>query len=256
MNKNNNKFLGFNMNKESLPVIVSDSFDAIKNRSKNLVFACANPHSFAVSLNDRDFECALQDADYLVADGIGVLLAGKLVNYPVGPRITGHDYFSGLHNELSKRAVQELGRKGRIFYFGSSQVVLDKIKDNMNSKYSDLEVCGVLSPPFGDWSEEENERMIDEINQARPDVLWVGMTAPKQEKWICENREKLNVPVTGAIGAVFDFFADTYVRSPKWVCKLGVEWIYRLIREPRRMWKRTFISAPMFIVAVVRHHIF
>jgi len=256
MIKKTKLLLGFDMNTEPLQTILIDSFKVIKKRTHNIFFACGNPHSFVVSLSDKNFDTSLKSADYLVSDGVGIILAGKLLGLSVGPRIAGYDYFTGLHNELSKQAVSELGRKGRIFYFGSSQKVLDLISNKMESEYPDLEVCGMLSPPYGEWSEEENQKMIDEINRAQPDVLWVGMTAPKQEKWIYENRKKLNVSIIGAIGAVFDFFAGTYIRSPEWVCKIGAEWIYRLIKEPKRMWKRTFVSAPVFIFTVIRYHVF
>ena len=97
--------------------------------------------------------------------------------------------------------------------------------------------------------------MIRLINDAQPDVLWVGMTAPKQETWVQTNRKRLRVPVIGSIGAVFDFYAGTHPRSPRWICRLGLEWVYRFVREPRRMWRRNFVSAPKFIGLIVWRHI-
>ena len=97
--------------------------------------------------------------------------------------------------------------------------------------------------------------MLETINKARPDVLWVGMTAPKQEKWVEANRQKLNVPVIGSIGAVFDFYAGTYSRAPQWICDAGLEWAYRFMREPRRMWQRNFVSAPKFVWLVLKQRV-
>ena len=97
--------------------------------------------------------------------------------------------------------------------------------------------------------------MIATINQAKPDVLWIGMTAPKQEKWMHANAAKLHAKVIGSIGAVFDFYAETYPRAPKWICNLGLEWTYRLSREPRRMWRRTVVSAPKFVGNVFLQHV-
>src|SRR5690606_28806448 len=105
------------------------------------------------------------------------------------------------------------------------------------------------------WTEEENDRMLAEINAARPDVLWVGMTAPKQEKWVRTNARRLNAKVIGSIGAVFDFYAGTYSRAPHWICRLGLEWVYRLLREPKRMWRRTLVSGPLYFAHVVRQHV-
>ena len=97
--------------------------------------------------------------------------------------------------------------------------------------------------------------MVASINGADPDVLWVGMTAPKQEKWVEANRHHLSAPVIGSIGAVFDFYAGVNPRAPQWMCKLGIEWLYRLLSNPRRMWRRTFISAPKFVALVIWRHV-
>jgi exopolysaccharide biosynthesis WecB/TagA/CpsF family protein len=97
--------------------------------------------------------------------------------------------------------------------------------------------------------------MIEVINAAKPDVLWVGMTAPKQEKWVEENRHLLNVAVIGSIGAVFDYFSGTHPRAPQWICEYGIEWMYRFVKEPKRMWKRNFVSTPKFIALVLKQHI-
>jgi N-acetylglucosaminyldiphosphoundecaprenol N-acetyl-beta-D-mannosaminyltransferase len=86
-------------------------------------------------------------------------------------------------------------------------------------------------------------------------VLWVGMTAPKQEKWVHANARALSVPVIGSVGAVFEFFAGTNPRAPQWMCTLGIEWLYRLMREPRRMWRRNFVSTPRFLRMVMMHHV-
>jgi N-acetylglucosaminyldiphosphoundecaprenol N-acetyl-beta-D-mannosaminyltransferase len=97
--------------------------------------------------------------------------------------------------------------------------------------------------------------MVASINDADPDLLWVGMTAPKQEKWVEENRHRLHAAVIASIGAVFDFYAGVNPRAPQWMCKLGIEWLHRLVREPRRMWRRTFISAPKFVALVIWRHL-
>ncbi len=98
--------------------------------------------------------------------------------------------------------------------------------------------------------------MIATINEAEPDVLWVGMTAPKQEKWVHANVDSLNARVIGSVGAVFDFFAGTAPRAPQWMCSLGLEWLHRLAREPRRMWRRIFVSTPVFVRKVLAQHVF
>lgn len=242
--------LGVPIDRKALSGIVEESIRAIEHGTFQRVFACANPHSLVVAQYDADFYSALTHADLVVADGVGASLMARLVGCRLGPRITGTDYFQGVLH-----ALQQHG-SGRVFFFGSSQHVLDLIAKRFAGDFPSLTLCGTLSPPYGTWSEMENLRMIKAINEAKPDVLWVGMTAPKQEKWVEANRRQLNVPVIGSIGAVFDFYAGTYSRAPKWICDIGLEWAYRFILEPRRMWRRNFVSAPKFIWLVLRRHIY
>lgn len=242
--------LGIAIDRKSLAETTVEALEAIDRRMGQKVFACANPHSLVVAQQDADFYSALARADLVVADGVGVTFMARLFRVEIGPRVTGTDYFYGVLSALQGRG------SGRVFFFGSSQPVLDRIARRFATDFPSLTLCGVLSPPFGTWSEMENDRMVKVINKAKPDVLWVGMTAPKQEKWVETNRQQLNVPVIGSIGAVFDFYAGTYSRAPQWICDIGFEWLYRFVLEPRRMWRRNFVSAPKFIGLVLWRHLF
>jgi N-acetylglucosaminyldiphosphoundecaprenol N-acetyl-beta-D-mannosaminyltransferase len=241
--------LGVHIDRDDLDSIGASSLSAIEGRRSSVVFACANPHSLVVAQSDPSFQFALTQANLVVADGIGVAFMARLVGVQIGPRITGTDYFQAVLEALQQRGG------GRVFFFGSSQRVLDLIAKRFASDFPSLIICGMLSPPFRSWSDEENRRMVQVINDAKPDVLWVGMTAPKQEKWVEENRHNLTVPVIGSIGAVFDFYAGTYARAPQWVCRIGLEWAYRFLLEPRRMWQRNCVSAPKFLWLVLSRHV-
>jgi len=243
------QMLGVSIGPASLDQINTKISIQIANSEKSpFVFACANPHSLVVAQSDSSFRKALNSASATVSDGSGTSIVSNILNINIGPRITGHDFF-----EMTMNMLNEIN--GRVYFFGSSEHVLDEIKTQLKSHYPNIILAGVLSPPFREWSEEENQQMIQEINNSSPDVLWVGMTAPKQEKWIQENRNSLTIPVIGAIGAVFDFFAGTYPRAPKWATKLGLEWLFRLIKEPKRMWKRNFISTPLFLYYCFIQHV-
>ncbi len=233
-----------------LEVAAAEALAAIERRRPPIVFACANPHSIVTAQADAEFLRALNRADLTVADGVGVIMMGRLARVGVGPRITGTDYFFAVLEQLKQRGY------GRVFFFGSSPKVLELIAKRFAREYPELTLCGTLSPPYRPWSDEENRTMVAQINAARPDVLWVGMTAPKQEKWVEANRGALNAAVIGSIGAVFDFYAGTYPRAPEWLCRVGLEWVYRLVKEPRRMWRRTFVSAPRFVGLVLWRHVF
>jgi N-acetylglucosaminyldiphosphoundecaprenol N-acetyl-beta-D-mannosaminyltransferase len=242
--------LGISIGQPSLDSAIADALTAIDRRKRPVVFACANTHSVVVAQSDPTFFKALNDADQLVADGVGIKIMGRLARVDVGPRIIGEQYFSSLMQSLEQRG------HGRIFFFGSSDPVLKKIAERMGQMYPSLTLCGTLSPPFRPWSEVENGEMIAVINASKPDVLWVGMTAPKQEKWVFNNRHGLDVPVIGSIGAVFDFFAGTIPSPPTWVRKAGLEAFYRLFRNsnPSRFWLRG-LSIPKLVIMVLREHI-
>ena len=178
----------------------------------------------------------------LLPDGSGIVLAAKLLNLPLTEKVAGSDFF----HECNKKADATGGV--RYFFLGSSEKVLELISKRRSEESPNIEVCGTYSPPFkAEFSEEDNLEMIRAVNDAKPDILWVGMTAPKQEKWIYENRHRLMVPFSGAIGAVFDFYAGTKERSSEFWIKLGLEWLPRFLKEPRRLWERNLKSTPIFL---------
>jgi N-acetylglucosaminyldiphosphoundecaprenol N-acetyl-beta-D-mannosaminyltransferase len=142
---------------------------------------------------------------------------------------------------------------GRVFFLGSTQATLERIRQRMHSEYPRVEVAGMWSPAFkATYSDAETDVMVDKINRSNADVLWVGMTAPKQEVWIRGVQPRLQVKFAAAIGAVFDFYAGSIKRSPVVFQRLGLEWLPRLVQEPRRLWRRTFVSAPVFLAHVAR----
>jgi N-acetylglucosaminyldiphosphoundecaprenol N-acetyl-beta-D-mannosaminyltransferase len=247
--RNAGNLLGVPIDRKDIQQAVSDAAEAIDKRQTKIIFACANPHSIVVAQSDAAFKQALNQATLTVADGVGVTMMAKFAKIEIGPRITGSDYFFSIMNMLASRGG------GRVFFFGSSQKVLDLISARLAQDYPSITLCGAISPPFGDWSDLQNSQFIQQVNSAKPDVLWVGMTAPKQEKWTQKNAPALQVPVMGSIGAVFDFFAGTYPRAPQWMIACGLEWFYRFIKEPKRMWRRAFVSNPRFVLLVIWRHV-
>jgi len=204
------------------------------------VISTLNPHSYVMARKDDQFRDALQAADWLLPDGVGIKYAAYLLYGTKIEKIAGADLHEMVLVSLSERG-------GSCFYLGSSKETLGKIKERMAQEYPSVKV-GVFSPSYREaFTEEENSEMINAVNSFSPDVLFVGMTAPKQEKWVHENRSKLNVPLICSIGAAFDFYAGAIKRSGKFWIKLGLEWLPRFLREPGRLWKRNLISAPLFL---------
>lgn len=209
--------------------------------------ACANPHSLVTASQDQIFADSLKNADILLPDGKGIEMAAWILNLPRVHRVAGLEFFCKLSQELHK------GKGTRYFFLGSTNQVLKLITERLRKEFANIEVCGTLSPPYKtEFSEDESRQMISAVNGAQPVVLWVGMTAPKQEKWIYQNRNQLQVPFIGAIGAAFDYYAGTKERASLFWQRLGLEWLPRFVKEPKRLWKRYFISLPIYLYWVVR----
>lgn len=241
--------LGIPVARCGLDEILSDAIASIEGRRPPAVVACANPHSLVLACDDEVFRSALTHATHLLPDGIGIVGASRLSREPIAQRIAGWDFFHGLLRALEARG------SGRVFFLGSTPETLQKIAARLEREFPHLTLCGMLSPPFGEWPASVDDEIVAGIARAEPDLLWVGMTAPRQERWVERNRGRLAVPVIGSVGAVFDFYAGTTVRAPAWAQQAGLEWLHRLLRQPRRLWRRTFLSAPQFLELVLRERL-
>ena len=216
-----------------------------------LLINTINAFSYNNARKDVLFEEALTKGDVLIPDGISIVRTCHLLKAKSRPkeRIAGWDLFTFEMHRLNKKG-------GKVMFLGSSEKVLGLIQKNAASRYPNLEVV-TYSPPYKpQFTVEDDLNMVKAINDADPDLLWIGMTAPKQEKWAYANWDRLNIHChVGTVGAVFDFFAGTYKRAPEIWQKLGLEWLYRLLAEPRRMWRRYIIGNMEFISLVVRERI-
>ena len=199
-----------------------------------------NAHSFNTARKDDGFNEALLSSDVLLPDGISVVWAMRLLNGLKIRKIAGADLF---FYEMER--ANEKG--GKCFFLGSTTVTLEKIQKRATLEYPNVQVFSYSPPYKAEFSDEDNEQMIQAINTVQPDVLFVGMTAPKQEKWAFQHFSQMQVGHVCCIGAVFDFYAGTVQRAPKWMIQLGVEWLYRLIKEPRRLWRRYLIGNTKFL---------
>lgn len=239
---------GYHISNGGVTSDVKFASQALLGRSRPLFVACANPHSLVIASRDAEFREALQSAELLLPDGFGLILAAKILKLPLREKVAGTDFFLN----FCRYAAGER-KKIRFFFLGATPFVLERIVARLGVDFPSIVVAGAYSPPFRDvFTADDNALMIEAINRSEADVLWVGMTAPKQEKWIRQNRDKLNVRLAGAIGAVFDFYAGTKKRSSPFWLKLGLEWLPRLLKEPRRMWGRNLKSTPIFLSWVAR----
>ena len=201
-------------------------------------------HGIMEAHKDSAFAAVLDSADLLAPDGVLAILVARIHGYRIKKRETGP--------ELLWRFSEAAHRKGyRYFLYGDTAETLEILAAKLSREFPGLKIVGCQSPPFRDLTPEEDEAMIATINQAKPDVLWVGLGMPKQERWIFQHRQALNVPVVVGAGASFKFISGTVRRAPTLVCNLGFEWLWRLVQEPSRVWRRVMIDAPQFIALVL-----
>lgn len=219
-----------------------------KNSSK-IWIACLNPHSYYLAKSDKLFKESLLNADYLIPDGIGIFIAGNILDNNFQERITGFDLFQGINQ------IYNSFENSSVYFLGSTQFTLDSIIDRFSKDYPNIKIAGSFSPPFKSlFDDNDLEIMINDINRVSPEILWVGLSAPKQEKFIYSCFDELNVSFVGAVGAVFDYYAGSVYRSSPVFNKFGVEWLIRLLQQPTRLWRRTFISAPIFLFDVFKKY--
>jgi N-acetylglucosaminyldiphosphoundecaprenol N-acetyl-beta-D-mannosaminyltransferase len=206
-----------------------------------VVINTINAYSYVVAKRDPVFREALKASSVLVPDGFPIVVAAKFLRREKIKKIAGADVFFHYCERMNRD-------KGKCFFMGSSERTLEKIRNRLKEEYPDI-TAGFYSPPFRkEFSDEENTEIISHINDFAPDVLFVGMTAPKQEKWVHQFNSKINAKVIASIGAVFDFYAGTVERPSEFWIKLNLEWFVRLLKEPKRLWKRYLIHSPIFFL--------
>jgi N-acetylglucosaminyldiphosphoundecaprenol N-acetyl-beta-D-mannosaminyltransferase len=169
-------------------------------------------------------------------------ITSKIIGGNINQRVHGPQFFSAF-----TKYSHDVNKGFNYFFLGSTDDVLSKINRRIRNEFPGINVVGTFSPSFGNISDEENDFIVQSINRSSADILWVGMTAPKQEKWIYRHKSKLNVKIFAGIGAAFDIFAGTIKVPPEYIMKGGLYWLYRMAFEPKRLWKRNFVSGPKFL---------
>jgi N-acetylglucosaminyldiphosphoundecaprenol N-acetyl-beta-D-mannosaminyltransferase len=220
--------------------------DAIAaERGHGYVCVC-NVHTVMASQEDPELRSALLGASLNVPDGQPLVWALNALGHSLSDRVYGP--------ELMARGCARAASSGQRFYLygGRSQGALVQLALNLRNRYPGIRIVGGYSPPHRPLTEEEQAAVVAEINDARPDVVWVGIGVPKQEKWMAALRPLLDAPVLIGVGAAFDFHAGLVPQAPPWLQRSGLEWAYRLAHEPRRLWRRYLRYNPRFVGAFAR----
>lgn len=219
----------------SLDEAVERAVSAIHG-GQTLRYSTANAHSIVTAQHDEPFMAQFSAVDAVLPDGILPVWAGRALGGHIPSRVPGPDFTEAF---LARAAESNVS----VFFLGATQETLDQIRSYCERRFPGLEVAGTYSPPFGEFSGAENSAMIDAVNASGAQALFVGMTAPKQEVWIAAHSDRIQAPFAIGVGAAFDFMAGNRARAPRWVGNAGLEWLYRLVQEPRRLWRRNVNSA-------------
>jgi bacterial polymer biosynthesis proteins, WecB/TagA/CpsF family len=199
----------------------------------------SNVHTTVTAFEDEAY-CAVQNGGIMaIPDGGPLSAVGRKRGYPQMERITGPDYM----REILKFSLE----KGyRHYFYGSTEETLDKLRRRITADYPGVQIVGMYSPPFRSMTEEEDVAFVKEINSANPDFLWVALGAPKQEIWMAAHQGQIDALMVG-VGAGFDYLAGNIRRAPKWMQRFNLEWLYRLMQEPGRLFKRYWHTNLKFI---------
>jgi len=213
----------------------------IKAKTKNYICVCPN-HTIMESQKNKRLLDIVNSANIATPDGMSVVWACKLLGYTKVKQVCGTE----LMLAFSELSVE----KGYThFYYGGADGVTEKLAEKMCQKFPELKVAGKYSPPFRPLTEAEDKTVIDMINRVNPDVVWIGLGMPKQELWMGEHFGRINAPLMIGVGAAFDFLSGIKERAPKWMQRTGLEWLFRLVQEPRRLWRRNLYH-PIFFFKV------
>jgi N-acetylglucosaminyldiphosphoundecaprenol N-acetyl-beta-D-mannosaminyltransferase len=202
----------------------------------------ANVHTVVTSKKNIPLRDSTNHSFLSLPDGKPLSVYAKFKGYVDVEQVAGPDFLPFCINAFPD---------AKHYFYGSTQLTLDKLKENLLIKFPSMSIVGMCSPPFRELSDSEIETIQKDITAAKPDFIWVGLGAPKQEVWMRENFSSLKPAILFGVGAAFDFHAGLLDRSPKWMQNAGLEWFYRLIREPRRLWKRYLITNTSFIYYLI-----
>jgi N-acetylglucosaminyldiphosphoundecaprenol N-acetyl-beta-D-mannosaminyltransferase len=230
--------LGVHVDAVQIPDVINQMERWITGRSTTRFIAVTGMHGIVEAQHDTSFKEILKEADLIVPDGMPLVWFGRKRGYPLERRVYGP--------ELTESFFCVTKTKYRHFFYGGVPGVAQKLADLLHNQ-SGAFIAGTYTPPFRPLSSREDDEIVKLINQAAPDVVWVGLSTPKQERWMFEHRKLLCAPVLIGIGAAFDLLTGSVKQAPLWMREHGLEWLFRLQQEPQRLWRRYLIYGSEFV---------
>ncbi len=231
----------------TMPEATARIVELAKRRDKPRYVCTGNLDHLAIAAQDDEFRKAYLDADFVVADGAPVVWLAKLRGTPIKERVAGSDLFWTLGEASAREGIT-------LFFLGGAPGAAEKAQAALEARHPGVKVVGIYCPPFETFAtEEEQNRIVEKVRAAKPDVLLVAFGAPKQEKWIHANKDRLGVPVSIGVGGSFEMAAGMLKRAPVWMRNVGMEWFYRFAQEPKRLFQRYIVrDVPHLGKATVR----
>jgi N-acetylglucosaminyldiphosphoundecaprenol N-acetyl-beta-D-mannosaminyltransferase len=212
----------------------------ISRRKRSHYVAFCNVHMVMEAHNNAYFQGAIASADLVVPDGMPLIWAGRRHGFQLRRRVYGPDLFLEFCQNTAARGY-------RHFLFGGHPGVPEAVAARLTRSCPGIQIAGTCSPPFREHTRAEHNEMIAQINNSGADILWVALGCPKQELWMYENRDRLNVPVIAGVGQAFDLYAGRVRQAPRWARDNGLEWAFRLLSSPRRLWRRYLVYNTQFL---------
>lgn len=224
---------------------VTDYLESHIDELRGRYVCVGNVHTTVMAFEDADYMQVQRGAAFVLPDGKPLSVLCRKRGFLEADRVAGPD----LMKQMFLRGAK--GNGLRHFFYGATEETLSQLEQKLRAQYPGLQIVGMYAPPFRELTEDENREVVSLINAAKPDIIWIGLGAPKQENWMAEHEGQLSGVMLG-VGAGFDFHAGTVKRAPIWMQKLSLEWLYRLTQDPKRLWKRYLITNMTFIRATAK----
>ena len=236
------KVLGVQVDAVQIPDVVARMEGWIEQRAQGRYIAVTGMHGVTEAQHDSEFKKILNSAHLVVPDGMPLVWLGCHAGYSLRRRVYGP--------EMLETFCRQTGSKYRHFFYGGAEGVAEHLAGLLHWQY-DIRVAGTYSPPFRPLTPEEDRQVTRMIWKSDADILWVGLSTPKQERWMHQYRDRLNVPVLAGVGAAFDLVTRRVKQAPPWMQENGLEWLFRLTQEPKRLWRRYLVYGSEFVWNVI-----
>jgi len=225
------------------PDMAVDTIDGWIAGGRQSYVCVTGVHGVIESQSDQDLRRILNQAGLVTPDGMPLVWVSRLRNSRSVSRVYGPDL-------MAEVCAKSVAKGHRHFLYGGAPGVAERLADQLRQRYPGIEIAGLYVPPFRPLTPAEDEAVIEQINASKADIVWVGLSTPKQEYWMAAHLGRLDASVMVGVGAAFDFLAGVKTQAPRWMQRSGLEWLYRLVTEPRRLWRRYLTIVPLFLILI------